>query len=114
MRSFVLVQHREGRLFRQVPMFFFLHMIRFRFRLKCSNPLSGSILQLDVVTLVSSECVNRKENTCKIQLRNQLKNIFSQLSNIALTIQFDNNRSERINIKLCDLMEPTGMEKIIV
>lgn len=95
-------------------MFFFLHIVEFSFRMKCTNPLSGNLLQLDIVTLLPSQCLNGKENTCKIQLQNKLKDIFIRMSTISLMVQFDDDRSESISMKLCDLMELIGTVEIII
>lgn len=81
--------------------------------MKCNNPLSGNILQLDIVTLLSAECVDRKEDACKSQLQNKLKDLFNRLSNTPLIVQFDDNRSESITMKFCGLREMAGRVKTI-
>ena len=67
-----------------------------------------------MVTLLSPECVDRKESTCKNQLQNKLRDLFNRLSNTPLIIQFDDTRSESITMKLCSLTELTGRAERIV
>jgi hypothetical protein len=45
---------------------------------------------------------------CKIQFQKQLKNMFSRILIIPVTIQFDDNRFKNIDIKICSLTEMTG------
>lgn len=89
-------------------------MFPFRFRMKCINPLSGNILQLNMVTLLLPQCVDRNAGACKNQLQNKLKDLFDRLSNTPLIVQFDDNRSESITMKLCSLTELTGRAEMIV
>jgi len=48
---------------------------------------------------------------CKIQFQKQLKNMFSRILIIPVTIQFDDNRFKNIDIKICSLTEMTGKIK---
>jgi len=46
-----------------------------------------------------------------MQLQEQLKNMFRQMLIIPIVIQFDDNRSKVIDIKICSLTEMTGKIK---
>jgi hypothetical protein len=74
----------------------------------CENPLSGNILQLNIITVYPRQCVSQKENMCKIQFVEQLKNMFSQMLIIPVTIYFDENRFKTVDIKICRLTQITG------
>jgi len=77
---------------------------------KCGNLLSGNILQLDILIFLSRECVDQKINLCKTHLQNELQDIVNQMSTTPVTIQFEDNHSETINIKSCGLPELTEEE----
>jgi hypothetical protein len=74
----------------------------------CENPLSGNILQLNIITFYSRQCVSQTADMCKIQFQEQLKNMLSQMLIIPLNIQFNDNRFKSIDIKICSLTEMTG------
>jgi hypothetical protein len=76
--------------------------------MKCENPLSGDILQLNIVTFYPRQCVSQNENMCKIQFQEQLKDILTRMMIIPLNIQFNDNRFKSIDIKICSLTEMTG------
>lgn len=74
----------------------------------CDHPLSGNILQLNIVMPHSRPCISNESNTCKDQFLKDLKNIFNRKLIIPITIQFDPNYSKKINIRMCSLTEMTG------
>ena len=51
---------------------------------------------------------------CKMQLQEQLKTIFSQIPLIPMRVQFDDDRFETIDTKICSITEMTGNIKSIV
>lgn len=87
----------------------FLSIVLLYLRIICEKPLSGNILQLNIATYYSRQCPSQNENLCKTQFQKQLKDIFLQILTIPITIQFDDNRYQNINIQLCRLKEMTGM-----
>ena len=74
----------------------------------CENPLRGNILQLNIVASYPRRCAAQNEETCKIQLQEELKSIFSRLPIIPITIRFSDDRYKTIDIKMCSLSERTG------
>ncbi|CAF3452688.1 unnamed protein product [Rotaria socialis] len=77
----------------------------------CGNPLSGKVLQLNMVTLYRRHCKYQDDDMCKIQLQEQLKTIFSQMPLIPMTVQFDDGRSETIDTRICSIAEMTEAEE---
>ncbi|CAF5199898.1 unnamed protein product, partial [Rotaria magnacalcarata] len=67
-----------------------------------------------MVTLYRRHCKYQDEDMCKIQLQEQLKTIFSQMPLIPMTIQFDDDRFETIDTRICSIVEMTEAEEEII
>jgi len=88
-----------------------LPIFRFWLRTICENSLAGDLLQLNIIIFSSRQCVAQKGKMCKIQLEEQLKNMFSRMLIIPVRIQFHDNRFKSIDIKICSRTETTGKAK---
>ncbi|CAF1350497.1 unnamed protein product [Adineta steineri] len=80
-------------------------------KIRCDNPLNGNILQLDTVPLYADECIAQDDDTCKNQLREQLKTIFDQMMIIPMKIQLENNQFENIDMKICHILDINGKKE---
>ncbi|CAF4206255.1 unnamed protein product, partial [Adineta steineri] len=80
-------------------------------KIRCDNPLNGNILQLDIVPLYADECIAQDDNTCKNQLKEQLKTIFDQMMIIPIKIQLENNQFENIDMKICNILNIDGKKE---
>ncbi|CAF1271781.1 unnamed protein product [Adineta steineri] len=89
---------------------FFLNNVESK-KLLCDNPLNGNILQLDIVPLYADECIAQDDDTCKNQLKEQLKTIFDQMMIIPMKIQLENNQFENIDMKLCNILNIDGRKE---
>jgi len=80
----------------------------------CADSLPGNVLQLNLITFYSRQCISQPNNICKIQLIKQLKNVFSRMLIIPINIQLDNNRFKSVAIKICTLREMKGNREYII
>jgi hypothetical protein len=80
----------------------------------CADSLPGNVLQLNLITFYSHQCISQPNDICKIQLLKQLKNIFRRMLIIPINIQFDNNRFKSIAIKICTLRQIKGNREHII
>ncbi|CAF3859797.1 unnamed protein product [Adineta steineri] len=77
----------------------------------CDDPLNGNILQLTIAVLYADECVSQDDDTCKIQVKEQLKITFAQMTIIPVNIQLANDQFENIYIKICHILDISDEQK---
>ena len=79
------------------------------FSMTCESPLSGNVLQMNFVTFYPDQCTSSGEtNTCKGQFIKELQDAFNTLADIPMDVEFKDDRSANIRIKICGLAEKTG------
>lgn len=83
-------------------------------RIKCDKPLSGYLLQLDLLVPSSQICSNQTDKTCIVRHQKILNDILNRMADTPLDIEFDSTITERIKITLCSIHEWTQEDRIIV
>ncbi|UJR08012.1 hypothetical protein I4U23_012290 [Adineta vaga] len=69
----------------------------------CEDALSGNALELSIIPAYARQCTSREDTTCKSRISKQLRTMFHRLSTFALPVQLNDDDSNDINIKLCNV-----------
>ncbi|CAF1627216.1 unnamed protein product, partial [Adineta ricciae] len=72
-------------------------------RTNCTDALHGNVLDLYVLPSYARRCVSGQDSKCKTRLVNHLHYIFRRLLTVPLTVQLNDNYTNNINVKLCDV-----------
>ncbi len=80
----------------------------------CADSLTGNVLQLNLLTFYSRQCISQSNDICKIQFMKQFKNMFNRMLTIPINIHFDNNSLKSVAIKICTLRQIKGNREYII
>jgi len=83
-------------------------------RMKCTKPLPGYLLQLDLLVPSLETCSNQTDRNCIIRHQKILNDILKTMVDVPLDIEFDSAVTEQIKIKLCNIYELTQEEDRII
>ena len=75
--------------------------------MKCTKPLPGYLLQLDLLVPSLETCSNQTDRNCIIRHQKILNDILKTMVDVPLDIEFDSAVTEQIKIKLCNIYELT-------